>query len=79
MSTKRNTMAESCILSMSDLERIKKNAICLTLDEQENNKKILEDQKQNAQASAQVNKTQINKLNKENFLKKNLNFSINIT
>merc|ERR1711957_1053787 len=63
--TKRNTLAESAILSMSDLDRIKKNAICLTKDEQENNKKILEDQKQIQQASAQAHKERIKEIDKK--------------
>lgn len=49
-------MAESIVLTMSDLDRIKKNATILTKEEEMNNKKIIEDQKINAQASAYVNK-----------------------
>ena len=51
--------AETAILTMSDLERIKKNATILTKEDEMNNKKILEDQKQFAQASAQVSKNLI--------------------
>lgn len=54
--TKKNPMAESIVLTMSDLDRIKKNATILTKEEEMNNKKIIEDQKINAQASAYVNK-----------------------
>lgn len=53
-STRKNPLVETAILSMSDLERIKKNATILTKEEEANNKKILEDQKQFAQASAMV-------------------------
>ena len=51
---KKSNLAESAILSMTDLDRIKKNATILSKEESENNKKILEDQKQFSQASAQV-------------------------
>jgi hypothetical protein len=39
---------------MSDLDRIKKNATILSKDDEMNNKKILDDQKQYAQANALV-------------------------
>ena len=54
-STRKAPFVETAILSMSDLERIKKNATILSKDDQMNNNKILEDQKQFSQASAQVN------------------------
>ena len=52
--SEKKSVAETAILSMSDLERIKKNATVLTKEEEANNNKVLEDQKQFAQASAQV-------------------------
>lgn len=52
--TKRNPMAESIILTMTDLERIKKNATILSKEEEMNSKKIIEDQKLNIQANAMV-------------------------
>ena len=72
--TKRNILAESSILSMSDLERIKKNAINLSKEDQENNKKILLDQKLTSQASAQVKKIKNNHKNS----KKKLNIILKI-
>jgi hypothetical protein len=51
---KKNTLAESVVLTMSDLERIKKNATILSKDEEMSHKKILGDQKHLAQASALV-------------------------
>ena len=54
--SKKGTFVDTAILSMSDLERIRKNATILSKEDEMNNKKILEDQKQFAQASAQVNK-----------------------
>ena len=54
LSTRKAPFAETAILSMGDLERIKKNATILTKEDEMNNKKILEDQKQFAQASALV-------------------------
>ena len=53
-STRKGPFSDAAILSMSDLERIKKNATILTKDQEMNNKKILEDQKQFIQASANV-------------------------
>lgn len=52
---RKGPFVDTAILSMSDLERIKKNATILTKEDEMNNKKILEDQKLFAQASAQVN------------------------
>jgi hypothetical protein len=42
------------ILSLSDLERIKKNAIAFSKEEETNNKNIIENQKQIINSSAQV-------------------------
>ena len=53
-STRKAPFVETAILSMSDLERIKKNATILSKEDEMNNKKILQDQKQFSQASAQV-------------------------
>ncbi len=52
--SRKGPFVDTAILSMSDLERIRKNATILSKDDDMNNKKILEDQKQFAQASAQV-------------------------
>lgn len=54
LSTRKAPFVETAILSMGDLERIKKNATILSKEDEMNNKKILEDQKQFAQASALV-------------------------
>ena len=54
-SARKAPFMETAILSMSDLERIKKNATILSKEDEMNNKKIFEDQKQFAQSSAQVN------------------------
>lgn len=51
---RKGTFVDTAILSMSDLERIRKNATILSKEEEMNNKKILEDQKQSSQASALV-------------------------
>lgn len=53
--SRKYLFVDTAILSMSDLERIRKNANILTKEEEMNNKKIYEDQKQFAQANAQVN------------------------
>jgi hypothetical protein len=53
---KKNTLAESVVLTMSDLERIKKNSTILSKDEEMNHKKIIENQKQFSQATALVKK-----------------------
>jgi len=52
--TRKGTFVDTAILSMADLDRIRKNATILSKEDEMNNKKILEDQKQFAQASAQV-------------------------
>jgi hypothetical protein len=52
--SRKGPFVDTAILSMSDLERIRKNATILSKEDKMNNKKILEDQKQFAQASAQV-------------------------
>ena len=52
--SRKGPFVDTAILSMSDLERIRKNATILSKEDEMNNKKILEDQKQFAQASAQV-------------------------
>lgn len=52
--SRKGTFVDTAILSMSDLDRIRKNATVLSKEDEMNNKKILEDQKQFAQASAMV-------------------------
>jgi len=52
--SRKGPFVDTAILSMSDLDRIRKNATILSKEDEMNNKKILEDQKQFAQASAQV-------------------------
>lgn len=52
--SRKGTFVDTAILSMSDLERIRKNATILSKEEEMNNKKIYEDQKQFAQSSALV-------------------------
>jgi len=52
--SRKGTFVDTAILSMSDLDRIRKNATVLSKEDEMNNKKILEDQKQFAQASALV-------------------------
>lgn len=52
--SRKGPFADTAILSMSDLDRIRKNATILSKQDEMNNKKIIEDQKQFAQASAQV-------------------------
>jgi hypothetical protein len=66
--TKRNPMAESIILSMTDLERIKKNATILSKEEEMSNNKIIEDQKVNLQANAMVKLLFILKISSTNFI-----------
>lgn len=61
----KNSFGETAILTMSDLERIKKNATILSKDDQMNNQKILEDQKLFAQASALAHKEKIKEINKK--------------
>lgn len=51
---KKSTFSETSILTMNDFERIKKNATILSKEDEMMNKKILDDQKIFAQASAQV-------------------------
>jgi hypothetical protein len=53
---KKNTLAESVVLTMSDLERIKKNSTILSKDEEMNHKKIIENQNQFSQPTALVKK-----------------------
>lgn len=53
--SRKGPFVDTAILSMSDLERIKKNATILSKEDEMNSKKVFEDQKQFAQASAQVN------------------------
>lgn len=52
--SRKGPFVDTAILSMSDLERIRKNAKILSKEDEMNNKKILEDQNHFAQASAQV-------------------------
>ncbi len=54
MSIRKGTFIDTAILSLSELERIKKNATILSKEDEMNNKKISDDQKLFAQASAQV-------------------------
>jgi hypothetical protein len=61
----KNNFGETAILTMSDLERIKKNATILSKEDEMNNKKILEDQKLFAQASALAHKEKIKEINKK--------------
>jgi len=63
--SKKNTFGETAVLPMSDLERIKKNATILSKEDDMNNKKILEDQKQFAQASANAHKELIKEIDKK--------------
>ncbi len=53
--SRKGTLVETGIISMTDLERMKKYSNILSKEDEMNNKKILEDQKIFAQASAQVN------------------------
>lgn len=52
--TNKPNFQEAAILSMSDLERIRKNATILSKEQEMNSKKILEDQKEFALANAYV-------------------------
>jgi len=54
--SRKGSFIDTAILSMSDLERIRKNASILSKEDEMNNKKIYEDQNKFTQASAQVNK-----------------------
>lgn len=46
---------DAAILSVTDYERIRKNAVVLTKEEEKNQKKIFEEQKENKHAEARVN------------------------
>jgi hypothetical protein len=50
----KGTFAEAAVLSLSDFERIKKNATILTKDEEKNNLKIQAEQKELREAAAKV-------------------------
>lgn len=53
--TGKNTLADTAILSLADFERIRKNAVVLTKDEEKNNHKIYLEQRDLKEAQAKVN------------------------
>jgi len=63
----KGTFADAAVLSLSDFERIKKNATILTKEEEKNQFKIHAEQKELREAAAKV---------KINYLNKNLIFLI---
>jgi hypothetical protein len=50
----KGTLADTAILTISDYERIRKNAVVLSKEESKNQKKILEEQNELKQAAAKV-------------------------
>lgn len=52
--SRKGPFVDTAILSMSDFDRIRKNATILSKEDEMNTKKIIEDQKILAQSNAQV-------------------------
>jgi hypothetical protein len=50
----KNTLADAAVLSLSDFERIKKNAVVLTKEEERNQQKIISEQREISQAASKV-------------------------
>jgi hypothetical protein len=50
----KSTLADAAVLSLSDFERIKKNAVVLTKEEERNQHKIIAEQKELSQAASKV-------------------------
>ena len=50
----KSTLADAAVLSLGDWDRIKKNAVVLTKEEERNQQKILSEQKDVSQAASKV-------------------------
>ncbi len=53
--TGKSTLADAAVLSLGDWERIKKNAVVPTKEEERNHQKIISEQREISQAASKVN------------------------